>query len=248
MNKILAVMLLLVSGIGCAQPSVDTSIAAAHAAVTLAKHTALGGGDTPAPQPDDPAGDECTNCGGDGVLGDTTVEVECPVCDGTGRITSGAACACEDCTCGAACECPAGCDDGCACQAPAASAQPHASITLLSLPGCPPCERWKATMRPQVVAAGWHVTEQRLTSGTAPQFRVCIGDACYVHQGYLTNADLRRIVQRHSGEPAVQARPASVRYAEPQQFFGSSMQGGGCSTGNCGVPQRRGLFSRLWGR
>ena len=32
-----------------------------------------------------PSSDSCDNCGGTGKLGDGTVSVECPVCEGTGR-------------------------------------------------------------------------------------------------------------------------------------------------------------------
>lgn len=32
-----------------------------------------------------PSGDTCDNCGGTGKLGDGTISVECPVCEGTGK-------------------------------------------------------------------------------------------------------------------------------------------------------------------
>jgi hypothetical protein len=35
--------------------------------------------------PDTPSGDTCENCDGTGRLGDGTVSVECPVCEGTGK-------------------------------------------------------------------------------------------------------------------------------------------------------------------
>ena len=35
--------------------------------------------------PELPPSDTCENCGGTGKLGDGTVSVECPVCDGTGK-------------------------------------------------------------------------------------------------------------------------------------------------------------------
>ena len=35
-----------------------------------------------------PSSDVCDNCGGTGRLGDGTVSVECPVCDGTGKPVS----------------------------------------------------------------------------------------------------------------------------------------------------------------
>ena len=37
--------------------------------------------------PPNPDSDICSNCGGDGELGDGTTVITCPVCDGTGRIT-----------------------------------------------------------------------------------------------------------------------------------------------------------------
>lgn len=42
----------------------------------------------PAPQPQPAPNDICDNCGGTGKLGDGTVSVTCPVCDGTGKKTT----------------------------------------------------------------------------------------------------------------------------------------------------------------
>ena len=35
-----------------------------------------------------PSSDVCDNCGGTGKLGDGTVSVKCPICDGTGKPTA----------------------------------------------------------------------------------------------------------------------------------------------------------------
>lgn len=57
---------------------------------------------SPAPNPA-PSGD-CDNCGGDGIVGDGTIEVKCGVCGGDGKLdktvpkkTEG--CTCKDCDC-----------------------------------------------------------------------------------------------------------------------------------------------------
>lgn len=79
----------------------------------------------PAPQPPTPSGDACDNCNGSGKVGDGTVFVTCPVCDGTGKKTTAnpprpcesqaaamgkCPCGCADCTCGTGepcgCSCP----------------------------------------------------------------------------------------------------------------------------------------------
>lgn len=58
----------------------------------------------PAPKPSS----VCENCSGTGKLGDGTVSVTCPVCNGTGKTTttSPEGCPCGDCDCGPNCPCP----------------------------------------------------------------------------------------------------------------------------------------------
>ncbi len=62
----------------------------------------------PAPKPA-PAG-KCDNCGGDGIVGDGTIEVKCGVCGGDGILAGRTA----DCPCGPDCPCP-----NCKCGKPA---------------------------------------------------------------------------------------------------------------------------------
>lgn len=171
-----------------------------------------------------------------------------------------------DCTCGPDCDCPESCDADCPCQRAAtatAAQQPmgsdpvtrsvstepqkaYASVTMLSLPGCPPCEQWKRDVLPELLDKGWQFSEATLTSGRAPQFRVCIGDACYVHQGFMTGNDLARIVRQHNGQPepvrvrsATAPQPTAVLHREwvpfrdpaplfgnPMPVFGSRVRGG----------------------
>lgn len=82
---------------------------------------------------------------------------------------------------------------------PAAS-KPYAVITIESIPGCPPCERWKSKEARELRAQGWTVVETSLTSsGSAPFFRICIGDKCYSHSGFMSHGALRAIVDRARG-------------------------------------------------
>ena len=96
---------------------------------------------------------------------------------------------------------------------PAAS-KPYAVVTIESLPGCEPCERWKAKEWKELVAVGWTVIETSLTSSrSAPFFRICIGDKCYSHSGFMSHGALRSIVDRARGV----ARP--MRSAAAVQSF-----------------------------
>lgn len=78
-----------------------------------------------------------------------------------------------------------------------AAAKPYAVITIESLPGCDPCNRWKAREARELRAQGWTVVETSLTSSSsAPFFRICIGDKCYSHSGFMSHGSLRAIIAK----------------------------------------------------
>lgn len=84
--------------------------------------------------------------------------------------------------------------------APSVRVKPYAVITIETLPGCPPCERWKSKEAKELRAQGWTVIETSLTSSSsAPFFRVCIGDKCYSHSGFMSHGALRAIVDSARG-------------------------------------------------
>jgi hypothetical protein len=76
--------------------------------------------------------------------------------------------------------------------------QYFAKITLESLPGCAPCERWKREVAPAMIAAGWHVETVYVEEGSVPRWRVCIGDRCWrIRSGeWLDNVRLSNIVNQ----------------------------------------------------
>lgn len=55
-------------------------------APSIAHAIALADDVTPNPTPVPVPAGECTNCGGDGELGDGTITLPCPVCGGDGRV------------------------------------------------------------------------------------------------------------------------------------------------------------------
>lgn len=90
---------------------------------------------------------------------------------------------------------------------PAAS-KPYAVITIESLPGCEPCNRWKAKEARELRAQGWTVVETSLvSSSSAPFFRICVGDKCYSYRGFMSHASLRAILGR---TVRVARQPANV--------------------------------------
>lgn len=96
---------------------------------------------------------------------------------------------------------------------PVASSKPYAVITIETLPGCAPCERWKAREARELRANGWTVIEAPLRSSrSAPYFRICIGDQCYSHSGFMSHGTLRSIIGSLSGgsvQPVIRAKQSS---------------------------------------
>lgn len=115
-----------------------------------------------------PPGDKCENCYGTGRSGDG-ISV-CGVCGGTGKRSDGGSlpqgsakvkcdnpkCDCDDCDC-----------DDCDCGV-------VKRIYLHTMPGCPPCKRWKDVELPKAEAAGWEVEIVQYGGkyNSYPQFRV----------------------------------------------------------------------------
>lgn len=98
------------------------------------------------------------------------------------------------------------------------SSKPYAVITIESLPGCQPCNRWKSKEAKELRAVGWTVIEEPLTSSrSAPYFRICVGDKCYTHSGFMPHSVLRSIIGTTS-KAAQTARKIvqSARYTTEQ--------------------------------
>lgn len=78
---------------------------------------------------------------------------------------------------------------------PSTALKPYAVITIESLPGCQPCVQWKSKEAKELRAVGWTVIEAPLTSSrSAPYFRICIGDKCYTHSGFMPHSVLSAIL------------------------------------------------------
>lgn len=124
----------------------------AHAVSILVMSNDLLG--EPQSAPDDkpePQGDECENCYGTGRSGDG-ISV-CGVCNGTGKRKT---------------------DGSLPEEPPKAAKKVVKRIYLHTMPGCPPCKRWKDVELPKAKAAGWDVEIVQYGSkyGSYPSFRV----------------------------------------------------------------------------
>ena len=99
---------------------------------------------------------------------------------------------------------------------PSVTSKPYAVITIESLPGCQPCLRWKAKEAQELRAVGWTVIEAPLTSSrSAPYFRICIGDKCYSHSGFMPHSVLRSIIGSKATQTARKV-VQSARYTTDQ--------------------------------
>jgi hypothetical protein len=95
-------------------------------------------------------------------------------------------------------------------KSPVKATKPHAVITIESLPGCQPCQRWKSKEADELRAVGWTVIEEPLTSASsAPFFRICINDRCFTYRGFMSHSALRTIIAAATG--AVQSEPQSAK-------------------------------------
>lgn len=90
MKSILTIIAVLaIAGCDIPTPGPDTAGDARYASAAWSWSFATHGGQSPAPSPTpSPSGDTCDNCDGRGKLGDGTVSVTCPVCNGTGKRTN----------------------------------------------------------------------------------------------------------------------------------------------------------------
>lgn len=103
--------------------------------------------------------------------------------------------------------------------APKSTLKPYAVITIETLPGCQPCQRWKAKEAKELRANGWTVIEAPLTSSrSAPYFRICIGDKCYSHSGFMSHSVLRSIIDKTNSKATQATRKIvqSARYTTEQ--------------------------------
>ena len=73
--------------------------------------------------------------------------------------------------------------------------------------------QWKSKEAKELRAVGWTVIEAPLTSSrSAPYFRICIGDKCYSHSGFMPHSVLRKII----GDTSNVIKLAVVRYTTEQ--------------------------------
>lgn len=139
---------------------------------------------------------------------------------------------------------------------PTKPAKPYAVITIESLPGCPPCERWKSKEASELRAQGWTVVEAPLTSSnSAPFFRICIGDKCYSHRGFMSHGALRGIVGNARGvvqnarqEIKQPARSARYTTSELRSMIQSKRPGGWTGPVYADVSPRSAAKQHLVGR
>ena len=99
------------------------------------------------------------------------------------------------------------------------SSKPYAVITIETLPGCSPCQLWKSKEAKELRAVGWTVIEAPLTnSRSAPFFRICVGDKCYSHSGFMSHSVLRSIIGKTSSKVGQTARKIvqSARFTTEQ--------------------------------
>ena len=69
------------------------------------------------------------------------------------------------------------------------------SITMYSRDNCKFCTDWKRDEMPRVKSQGWVVNELPDLNNAVPYFDICINGRCVRHQGYLTMAALKSIVE-----------------------------------------------------
>jgi len=120
---------------------------------------------------------------------DDKIVVECE-CGGTGFIIHGD---------GHKTPCPAG-DD---CEAKkkitsqlvaASPEEKNGIINFYTLPGCPPCQKWKNEIKPWVEASGWKVKDFQ-SKDAAPWFEVWIKNKAYVFKGFMSKESFKEIVK-----------------------------------------------------
>ena len=102
---------------------------------------------------------------------------------------------------------------------PSVTLKPYAVITIETLPGCSPCQLWKSKEAKELRAVGWTVIEAPLTnSRSAPFFRICVGDKCYSHSGFMSHSVLRSIIGKTSSKVGQTARKIvqSARFTTEQ--------------------------------
>ena len=70
-------------------------------------------------------------------------------------------------------------------------------ITMQSIPNCTACEHWYATERPKLVAVGWTVDRETVTTWPVgrvfPRWRVCTGNACIEIENCSSNQFMARL-------------------------------------------------------
>jgi len=69
------------------------------------------------------------------------------------------------------------------------------TIRIYGREGCKFCDDWKRIEMPKVKSQNWDVEEVTDSTNAVPYFDICIAGKCIRHQGYLTPAQLKSIVE-----------------------------------------------------
>jgi hypothetical protein len=83
--------------------------------------------------------------------------------------------------------------DGVAKSPPADKPEPS-SIKMYTRDGCKYCDDWRRLELPRVKSQGWIVKEALDLTNAVPYYDICINGRCIRHQGYLSMAALKAIV------------------------------------------------------
>ena len=102
-----------------------------------------------------------------------------------------------------------------------------AIIEFYTRTNCPPCKAWKDNMLPKVVKSGWTVkTFQAASNMPSPYFVLWDQGKRYTHTGYMSVADMKKLLGRDQSEPQTIIVEESViewPVSQPQS----------CPSGNC---------------
>jgi hypothetical protein len=72
------------------------------------------------------------------------------------------------------------------------------SIKMYTRDGCKYCDDWKRNEMPRVKSQGWTVEQITDLTNAVPYYDICINGRCIRHQGYLSMAALKAIVDEAS--------------------------------------------------
>jgi hypothetical protein len=126
-------------------------------------------------------GDQCPDCGGTGVVGDTVVTFKCEKCDGDGRIDEKdlSRIVAED-------------------SAPQKEEKKELGqsvrneIIMYTNSGCYWCEKWKLEVEPKLKSKGWKITHLIDSQNPIPNFKMYISGVEVKHSGFMSVAQFNK--------------------------------------------------------